>query len=883
MAACLAVPHAALSDEAASIMESTAVEVTDHIGPRKGGTALPEISFISPGLENPARNGEETDAVKQDSAQEDGGRDRVRVYLRIRPLIGNEDERGEEQGCVCVQDKQTLVLRAPRDSFNMKSSDRGVSQSKHCFTFTQIFGPETGQQEFFESTMKEAVWDVLRGDSRLLYTYGVTNSGKTYTVQGTGREPGLLPRTLVALFQKLGARLYPTPDLKPVLCQEVRWLSRGEVRAEEIRRDALLSEAESPVSHNSRLRGDSSTSSDSGIGGLSMAEDSASLFLDANSLSGSGAEGLPEGVRFSIWVSFFEIYNEFLYDLLGAPSPRKRATLRLCEDRNGQPYVRDLTWVQVRNAEEAWKVLKVGRRNQSLASTHLNHSSSRSHSIFSIRLLHVPPDHGPGRAPQISELCVCDLAGSERCKEQRDGERLKEASSINTSLHTLGRCIAALRYNQACRSRPPLLVPFRDSKLTRVLQGFFCGRGRSCMVVNINPCASSYDETLHGLKFSALATELVHVPSTKTRVAYILSLLQESDRQANMGAVAEEEEEEDCEEDEADLSMFDCEALLRAIEVLKAEVHRQRREKEELEARVREQVCSEMMEVIRRMQDDFGETLEAERALLEEKHEEKVSNLQTSLRKYYMQEMEERDEQIQELTAELQGRRETKAFPGGPDPQRPRRSLRLASTGVRELGGERCQAVVQEEAEGLKKCSELLTPPPPSSTINVITVDRKLEDGQKNLRQLRADLQRLGQGLQEAEHACCHKTGGAQLRGMLAAAEEMLGKQNQALLQIQRDWQLVKADLRQKTESLSSLQRGAPTATGCCRKRSQRGVGSDPEDQRHGKKPFLYAASRDGTPARSGAPSGTPHPRILRARQPSPPPSPSVFKPRVLL
>ncbi|XP_072562814.1 kinesin-like protein KIF20A [Paramormyrops kingsleyae] len=878
MAVCLALPCAALSDEdeaTPTVMESTAADVAEHVGPRKGGTALPEVSFISPGLENSARKAE-------DGAQDDGSRDRVRVYLRVRPLIGSEGERGEEQGCVCVQDKQTLVLRAPRDSFNMKSSERGVSQSKHCFTFTQIFGPEMGQQEFFEGTMKEAVWDVLRGDNRLLYTYGVTNSGKTYTVQGTGREAGLLPRTLVAFFQKLGTRLYPTPDLKPVLCREVRWLSRSEVRAEEIRRDALLGEEESPVSHNSRLRGDTSTSCDSGIGGLSMAEDSASLFLDANSLSGSGGEGLPEGMRFSIWVSFFEIYNEFLYDLLGAPSPRKRATLRLCDDRNGNPYVKDLTWVQVRSAEEAWKVLKVGRRNQSLASTHLNHSSSRSHSIFSIRLLHVPPDHGQGRAPQISELCVCDLAGSERCKEQRDGERLKEAGSINTSLHTLGRCIAALRYNQACRSRPPLLVPFRDSKLTRVLQGFFCGRGRSCMVVNINPCASSYDETLHALKFSALATELVHVPPTKTRVAYILSLLQESDRQASVGAVAEEEEE-DCEEDEADLTMFDCETLLRAIEVLKAEVHRQRREKEELEARVREQVCSEMMEVIRRMQDDFGETLETERTLLEEKHEEKVSNLQTSLRKFYVQEMEERDEQIRELTAELQGRGETEALPGAPDPQGPRRSLRLASSGVREPGGEQCQTVLQEEPEELKTCSAMLTPLPPSSVLTVIAVDRKLEDGQKNLRQLRADLQRLGQGLREAEHACCHKTGGERLRGMLVAAEEMLGKQNQALVQIQRDWQLVKADLRQKTESLASLQHGAPTATGWCRKRSQRGVGSDPEDQHLGKKPFLYAASRDGTPARGAAHSGTPYSRILRARQPSPPLSPSVFKPRFLL
>lgn len=72
-----------------------------------------------------------------------------------------------------------------------------------------------------------------------------------------------------------------------------------------------------------------------------------------------------------------------------------------------------------------------------------------------------------------------------------------------------------------CRSRPPLVVPFRDSKLTRVLQGFFCGRGISSMVVNINPCASIYDETLQALKFSAIATQ---VRSTYVFSMYVIRL-----------------------------------------------------------------------------------------------------------------------------------------------------------------------------------------------------------------------------------------------------------------------------------------------------------------------------------------------------------------------
>ncbi|XP_043925866.1 kinesin-like protein KIF20A [Protopterus annectens] len=258
-------------------------------------------------------------------------------------------------------------------------------------------------------------------------------------------------------------------------------------------------------------------------------------------------------VQYSIWVSFFEIYNEFIYDLLETVpfgQTRKRQTLRLSEDKNGNPYVKDLTWINTCDAEEAWKVLKIGRKNQSFASTHLNQNSSRSHSIFSIRLLHVTGEKDL-RVSKISELSLCDLAGSERCKDQKCGERMKEATNINTSLHTLGRCIAALRQNQQQKLRPNV-VPFRDSKLTRVFQGYFCGRGKSCMIVNINQCASTYDETLHVLKFSALASQLVQAPPMKLRLQ---SIIREHSMRGNRSLDEEVLEEES--EDEADVSMFD--------------------------------------------------------------------------------------------------------------------------------------------------------------------------------------------------------------------------------------------------------------------------------------------------------------------------------------
>eukprot|EP00063_Salmo_salar_P076802 XP_014051637.1 PREDICTED: kinesin-like protein KIF20A isoform X1 [Salmo salar] len=872
MALSMASPCGVLSNEedGMAVFESTAADV----GGRLNGVTLPELSIISPGLEHRPSIREKTlvkPGVARQGNGDEGSTDRVRVFLRIRPLTEGEKERGEEQGCVCVQNEESLMLKAPKDSQNMKCAERGVAQSVHKFSFSQIFGPETTQQDFYESTMKEMVRDVLRGESRLLYTYGVTNSGKTYTVQGVGREAGLLPRALVSVFRKLQGRLYGAMDLKPVLYQEVRQLDAGEVRAEEIRRDSLLKEEGGMTS---RMR-DGTSTWDSGIGGLSITsqiatqlEDSDSVFLEPDSLSHSGGEDLEEGVQFSVWVAFYEIYNEFLYDLLEAPpsmQPKKRATLRLSDDKQGNPYVKDLTWVQVHSAEEAWRVLRAGRRNQSFASTHLNHNSSRSHSIFSTRILHVHPEADQGQATRVSELSVCDLAGSERCKDQRNGERMKEANNINTSLHTLGRCIAALRHNQNNKPRAPQVVPFRDCKLTRVLQGFFCGRGRSSMVVNINPCASTYDETLQALKFSAIATQLVHGPSTKTRVAYILSLLREPQPHSNDSTLMEEDEDSDGEG--GDITMFDSDALLRAIDVLKREVQRQREEKEVLEANIREQVFSEMMEVISGMEKDFSQTLETERALLEERFEDKINNLQKSLKRYYNQEIEERDEQIVALTAAMEKRGVALAEPA-PLPLfppvalgevseglAPRRSKRLASTTTGELSRVRaeldqCRAELLEKKQELR-CIQGQRTPPEASDALTNTANRKLVEGQKNLRQLRLDLQKLGLNLQTGERACCRNTDGERLRHALAAADGTLAKQDQTLVELQNGLLLVKADLRRKAECLAQMQMPPSATPGSCKKRGCGAAAGNTDNQPPEKRPFFRSFFPQRTPSRN--------------------------------
>uniref|UniRef100_A0A8C7VIM8 Kinesin family member 20Ba n=1 Tax=Oncorhynchus mykiss TaxID=8022 RepID=A0A8C7VIM8_ONCMY len=303
--------------------------------------------------------------------------------------------------------------------------------------------------------------------------------------------------------------------------------------------------------------------------------------------------------------------------------------------------------------------MKLGKKNQSFASTKLNLLSSRSHSIFSVRILRMEDARIP-RVISISELSLCDLAGSERCaKTQNKGERLKEAGNINTSLMTLGKCINTLRQSQ--QSKLPQHVPFRESKLTHYLQGFFCGRGKACMIVNVNQCASMYDETLNVLKFSAVAQKVV-VLTTKTvphlatkRSARELSMIiNNADRKYLLGQKrrsslvgwetsledvqehddTEEEEEsvmetmQEVDDDEKVLINKDTyESQLLQLTELREQLQKERSENIALESRIRDEVTKEFSEFFSEMQTDYKERLAKEEKNVEERAEKRLEIL----------------------------------------------------------------------------------------------------------------------------------------------------------------------------------------------------------------------------------------------------------------
>ncbi|NWW50799.1 KI20A protein, partial [Pedionomus torquatus] len=860
MAQALASPGLFSDDDVAAspVLESTAT----GFGPDVCKDLLSEFSAISPNVEG-----------SQQAVAEDNGK--LKVYLRVRPLKPAELEKGEDQGCVCIEDSETLLLKAPKDSFAMRSTERGVGQAAHRFSFTKIFGPEVGQKLFFDETMKQVVKDVLNGQNWLVYTYGITNSGKTHTIQGSNKDGGILPRSLAVIFNSVGDRLYQAMDLKPSFSNEVIWLDSRQVRQEEAKKQTMLrggqweEELLTPMkrSHSAESQLQASGSFDSGVAGLSsssqltnhsdisQAEELGPRWADLDRISLTNAGDM----QFSIWVSFFEIYNELIYDLLEQPLPgqnRKRQTLRLCEDQTGNPYVKDLNWINVSDADEAWKLLKLGRKNQSFATTYMNQNSSRSHSVFSIRILHLQRG-GSEVVPKISELSLCDLAGSERCKDQKCGDRMKEANNINTSLHTLGRCITALRQNQQSKAKQTV-VPFRDSKLTRVFQGFFTGRGRSCMIVNINQCASTYDETLYVAKFSAIASQLVQAPPSKLRLPSIQSIIKEHNRRTSQGleaAAKEEAESEEDSEDEADATMYEKEDLLRVVEAARELLVQERRDKLQLEMRLREEICNEMWERMQWKEQWCSQYVDSQERMLEELYEDKLNNLKESLTDYYQEEIQERDEKIEELQAALQEAKQklesldTKQK-GQDLGQGLRRSKRVATSCAlqQELADtkaklEQCQTELSTANAELCKYQKLLEPPPSAKPITT-DVDRKLEDGQKNVRLLRSELQKLGESLQSAERACCHSTSAGKLREVLCTCDDILTRQDQTLAELQNNMMLVKLDLRKKAaciaEQYHTVQKlqAAPTST--LKKRFCANRENLQPNQPPGKKPFLH-------------------------------------------
>jgi hypothetical protein len=243
-------------------------------------------------------------------------------------------------------------------------------------------------------------------------------------------------------------------------------------------------------------------------------------------------------IKFSVAVSYVELYNDIkIIDLLDqekqSTGVEQQKSLEIRENRKGEIIVPGLTRVEVRNSKEVLEVLWKGAQCRSVAATDMNDYSSRSHTVFMV-YLYIENPTGEVRA---SKICLVDLAGSEKWKSHQlakfNETRIAELKSINRSLSALGNCISALLKPSRAH------IPYRDSKLTRLLQDSLGGNTQTLFIVTLSPSFSCAEETISTLQFAdramkvqvvAKANKVLNTESSGHSAAVIAAMTMEIQR-----------------------------------------------------------------------------------------------------------------------------------------------------------------------------------------------------------------------------------------------------------------------------------------------------------------------------------------------------------------
>ncbi|OVA20703.1 Kinesin [Macleaya cordata] len=322
-------------------------------------------------------------------------KENVTVTVRFRPLSPKEIRQGEE--VAWYADGETIV----RNEYNPSIA----------YAYDRVFGPTTTTRHVYDVAAQHVIAGAMDGINGTIFAYGVTSSGKTHTMHGDQRSPGIIPLAVKDAF----SIIQETPS-----------------------REFLLR------------------------------------------------------------VSYLEIYNEVVNDLLNPAGQN----LRVREDLQGT-FVEGIKEEVVLSPAHALSLIAAGEAHRHVGATNFNLLSSRSHTIFTLTIESSPcGENSEGEAVNLSQLNLIDLAGSESSRAETTGVRRKEGSYINKSLLTLGTVISKLTDGRATH------IPYRDSKLTRLLQSSLSGHGRVSLICTVTPSSSNSEETHNTLKFAHRAKHI---------------------------------------------------------------------------------------------------------------------------------------------------------------------------------------------------------------------------------------------------------------------------------------------------------------------------------------------------------------------------------------
>ncbi|KAK1267407.1 Kinesin-like protein NACK2 [Acorus gramineus] len=356
----------------------------------------------------------------------------VTVTVRFRPLSAREINKGDELAWYADGDYTV------RNEFN----------AAIAYGFDRVFGPATTTRHVYDVAAQHVVSGAMQGINGTVFAYGVTSSGKTHTMHGEQKSPGIIPLAIKDVF-------------------------------------GLIQEA-----------------------------------CDR---------------EFLLRVSYLEIYNEVINDLLDPAGQNLRiredaqasdfGILKQFEERSLLgTYVEGIKEEVVLSPAHALSLIASGEEHRHVGSNNFNLLSSRSHTIFSLTIESSPRGENQEEDVTLSQLNLIDLAGSESSKTETTGLRRKEGSYINKSLLTLGTVIAKLTDNKATH------IPYRDSKLTRLLQSSLSGHGRVSLICTVTPASSNSEETHNTLKF-AHRSKHVEIKASQNKIMDEKSLIKKYQRE----------------------------------------------------------------------------------------------------------------------------------------------------------------------------------------------------------------------------------------------------------------------------------------------------------------------------------------------------------------
>lgn len=325
-------------------------------------------------------------------------------------------------------------------------------RNAHTFTFNRVFQPEHGQEAVFNYVAKPLVEELLKGFNSCCFAYGQTGSGKTHSVfgEGNGDQRGMLARSIEHLFAKIEAQ---------VAHKEVGMVvSFTEIYLDQVRDLGRFFLERKKQGVRQDFAGDISPRSNS-----------------PSRTRGAGCEMYPS------------------------------QDLPIRETPQGIVFVEDLALIPVSNIREVLEVANLGVQMRATFETRLNARSSRSHTIFTISIIQRSRTQAKANVV-CSMINFVDLAGSERlARSQSEGRRFQEAVVINSSLSALGKVVLALASDSAH-------VPYRDSKLTRILQNSLGGNSHTTLLTTIDPSIENYEESLNSLLFADRCRNVLNKP-----------------------------------------------------------------------------------------------------------------------------------------------------------------------------------------------------------------------------------------------------------------------------------------------------------------------------------------------------------------------------------